>query len=173
MRAQNSSTLKLQFLHWIFWFLHYFQRHRDRIPPSFPSKMPSKIVQKSKDPVQKLKFLCWRARRIRGLLWAWYYCEVSFWDISIISRSFCEKIWRAWRPWYPFQVPLRLCKAKVVKFAAAAKWKKIFKLAGIYYGRDFIECLTCWKIVISKFVVLKMAWALRGHHGLSNRERTE
>jgi hypothetical protein len=65
-----------------------------------------------------------------------------------------------------------LCKENVTKFSAAAKNDTfLFKLAVTL--KKFSEFLTCWQIVIPNFFGVKMAWALRGHHGLSNRERAE
>ena len=65
-----------------------------------------------------------------------------------------------------------MCKEKVAKFSAAAK-NHILVQVGKIFGGFFGEFLADLEIVTSNLFGLKMVWALRGHHGLSNRERTE
>ena len=232
MRAKTPSTQNLRFLHWIFWFLHYFWRHLDRIAPGFPFLVGSKKCKNQKIQCKNRNFFVMSARRIR----VQYERDIIVQLLFEISPSFVGVFARKFEGREGHDL-----LSKSLSHCVRKKWQnstqqqnenKHFKLAGGHCGRKllfdvspsfrglgpqkfdswkhldvlskfFSHCevgetlslldqsvtghgvfvhtnlllnfwfLTCCNFVISKFSGVKMVQALRGHHGLSNHERTK
>ena len=145
----------------IFEFWPLFWKQRDPIPLGSPSPADSKKWKMS-GQIQKIRGQNWdfcvTAILAAGVISSWYY---HFEDISIISGSFCEKIWRKQG---------HNIISKALSYCVSKKWETLTQqqneISGLriraHYGRDIIVSLL-WNISPSFLGVF--ARKFDGHEG--------